>query len=260
MSARPSQQPDPRRVARRASYFFRSGRRSRGEVASFADRLADLGSVAVIGGMLRDLSLAGNAGFRSDVDFVVDPGSIAEFERLMAALGARRNRFGGYGIALRRWRVDVWPLERTWAAVAGHVEVRRPEDLLDATFFDWDAILYICSTRSVTARPDYFERLERRVLEVNLEPNPNPVGNAVRAIRYARRWNAAFGPRLAHHILRQARDHGWDTLARAERASFGTRVLATIDLEGLGRALRVARDHGHARFEFESPQEDLFSR
>ena len=229
--------PPNARLRRRVGYFFASEAHSRREVAEFADLLLALGPTAVIGGCIRDLHLAGNRRFRSDVDFVVDPASMPAFERLVGRLGGTANRFGGWGIGLGRWKADVWALERTWAAAAGHVTVSSLDDLLGTTFFDWDAILYSLADRRLTEDGAWFDRIRRRVIDINLAPNPNPLGNAVRALRYACRWEAALGERLAAHVCGQIRDHGWDAIAARERSAFPVQFLAGVDGGAVARTL-----------------------
>lgn len=228
-------------LRKRLSYFFELSARARTEVHEFAEGLLELGAVVVIGGMIRDLLLEGNRTFKSDVDFVVQPDSVEQFERIMTLAGARRNRFGGYSLELSRWKVEVWPLERTWAAVNGHVSVRTLEDLTRVTFFNWDAVVYSLADRRLVTAPSYFHSLNDKHLDVNLSPNPNPLGNAVRAIRYAARWHAGFGPALAEHVERQIADCGWSTLIEAERSSFDHRYLPRIDGDQLAKELRLCR-------------------
>ena len=229
---------DHGRLKKKADYFFAESRTRRREVAAFARSLVDLGPTVAIGGMLRDVHLCGLRRFRSDVDFVVDPGSMREFETFAARSGAERNRFGGYGISLDHWNVDVWPLERTWAAVNRHRNVTSLSDLLDVTFFDWDAILYRLDTRQLLHRPDYFQAIASRRIDVNLPQNPNPTGNAVRALRYARRFDAALGPTLADHVLRCIRDDGWQALVDSERRGFATHLLKDVDCDVVVERLR----------------------
>lgn len=217
------------RLKTRADYFFRSRSRSRAEVASFACQIAELGPVVVIGGMLRELYLSGNRNFVSDVDLVVNPASMAEFDRVVNRFQAKMNRFGGYGLNLARWKIDIWPLQRTWAAVHGYVEVRNVNDLLKITFFDWDAIIYQYHQKTINCDERYFRKVDSRVLDINLEPNPNPLGNAVRALRYAWRWNAKLGPRLARHVYVQLCERGWEGLLDAERSSFISQILRHVD-------------------------------
>lgn len=237
MSERLRKIADRQRLTSRAAYFFATSAGGRGEVARFSEALQKLGPVVVIGGLLRDLYLSGTREFRSDVDFVVDPASLREFEHFVNGFGAQPNQFGGYGIRLRHWRVDVWPLERTWASVSGHVAVNDFEDLIKSTFFDWDAVLYHLTERRVITTKTYFQRLRSKVIEINLEPNPNPLGNAVRALRYAYRWDAALGERLATHVAREIENHGWDCLVEAERRSFAAPMLASLDGEQVAGAL-----------------------
>ena len=233
-------QNEIRRLTRRAAYFFKTSTLLRSEVACFASHLSTLGPAMIIGGFLRDLYLSGNREFRSDIDFVVNPASLPEFENFVRAQSGKPNRFGGYGIALKRWRVDVWPLEKTWAATEGHVEVSSFEDLLKATFFDWDAILWDPKGAKAIHAPSYFQRLQSRVIDINLEPNPNPLGNAVRALRYGYRWSAAFGPQLAAHVAKQIRDNHWEGLVFSEKRSFSNPILERIDGEEIFKILNKA--------------------
>lgn len=242
MSAPQRRTDENKRLKQRADYFFSASARSRDEVARFAAELLEIGPTVAIGGFLRDLFLSGNRDFRSDVDFVVDPVSMAEFDRFADRLQARRNRFGGYSIDLSRWKVDVWPLERTWVAVHGHASVDRLADLVNATFFDWDAVLYDVRTHNLVASDSYFDRIRNRVLDINVAPNPNPLGNAVRAIRYAYRWDATFGPRLAEHVARQIADHGWGALLDSEKAGFSHKILPLLDGEAIFEAVRHCAD------------------
>ncbi|MER0240074.1 hypothetical protein [Fulvimarina sp. MAC8] len=242
MSAHPHS--DENLLRRRAAYFFTTDRRGRREVRDFAASLSMMGECAVVGGMLRDLCLGGHRAFRSDVDFVADVEDLPAFDRAMERLGATVNRFGGYGVKLSQWQVDVWPLQRTWAKCERYAEVRCIDDVLNTTFFDWDAVLYYPSTGRVAAKECYFGRLRDRLIDVNLQPNPNPVGNAVRALRYACRWNARLAPKLAEHVGRQVRACGWEALVLAEKRSFRTRYLHTLDAGEVRLRLAATADGG----------------
>lgn len=224
-------------LRRRVEYFFSSTALARDEVSSFSHALLDLGPVVAIGGFLRDVYLGGVRSFRSDVDFVVSAASLQALDRFAKGMGAAGNKFGGYGIELTRWRVDFWPLERTWAASHGYVPVNTLRDLVNATFFNWDAAVYMIEDRSVHTIPGYFERIDERLLEINLEPNPNPLGNAVRALRYSYKWNAAIGPRLQTHIARQLRDCGWQSFLDTEQRSFKTSILRRLDYKAVEAAI-----------------------
>lgn len=217
----------------RIRYFFSSRYRGREDVRNTLKELRRHGRIVLVGGMLRDLALFGNAGFKSDLDFVIAPYDLAAFEKHMKSIGARTNRFGGYALPLRKWQVDVWPLERTWAHVEGHAKVRTIGDLRNATFFKCDAIVYDLDNRNLRTQAGYFRDLDQKVLEINLRPNPNPKGNAVRAIRYALTKGFRWGPQLSEFLAEVIDDEGWGALVEAENCSFGERYLDLICAEKL---------------------------
>jgi hypothetical protein len=209
------------------------------ELGSFTQRAKTYGELAVVGGLVRDLWLGGVRKFRSDVDFVIHPRSLAKFDAMMAEEGATLNRFGGYRLSLERWKIDIWPLQRTWAAMAGHRRVESFEDLLGVTFFNWDAAVYSLTEGKLLTPRRYFHNLGARTLSINLEPNPNPLGNAVRALRYAHRWRAQFTRDLAAHVLHAIDENGVDTLMKAELQSFSIPLINPTALALAQERLRV---------------------
>lgn len=227
-----------RQLESKVHYFFTSRYRGREDVRSSLRELRRYGRLVLIGGMLRDLALFGNAGFKSDLDFVIAPYDLNSFEKYMSAIGARVNRFGGYALPSRKWQIDVWPLERTWAHVTGHAKVRTVGDLRSATFFRCDAILYDIDYRKLKTAPDYFRDINEKILEINLRPNPNPKGNAVRAIRYALMKGFRWGPRLSEFLDEVFECEGWRALLEAEQRSFRSQHLDRICFEDLKRSLR----------------------
>lgn len=191
--------------------------------------IGGLGPLVLIGGMLRDLALFGNADFKSDLDFVIDPLDCDEFERRMNRIGASVNRFGGYSLPVNRWRIDIWPLQKTWAYASGHVVVKKFEDLKKITFFDCDAIIYSLEDGTLSTASGYFDQLKNRVLEINLRPNPNPEGNAVRAFRYAIKKGFVWGPELTNFVAEILENIGWDGLSDREKRSFNSSYIASLD-------------------------------
>jgi len=224
-------------LEKRIRYFLNSRYRGREDVRHALKQLSGFGRLVLIGGMLRDVALFGNAGFKSDLDFVIDPYNLAAFEKHMKDIGARVNRFGGYALPLSKWQIDVWPLQRTWAHMNGHAKVRSVGDLRNVTFFKCDAIIYDLTNRKVRTRSDYFSDLDQKVLEINLKPNPNPIGNAVRAFRYSTIKGFRWGAQLSQFVTEVISDVGLDSLREAEMQSFRTQYLDAIDLLQLSRDL-----------------------
>lgn len=225
-------------LEKRLRYFFSSPHRGRDDVRRNISGLKRFGNLALVGGMLRDLTLFGNAGFRSDLDFVIIPYDLADFENHMRHIGAKKNRFGGYAIPSQKWRMDVWALQKSWAHVQGHVKISTLNDLRKATFFNCDSIIYDMESQKVRTYPGYFEDLARRALEVNLEPNPNPNGSAVRALRYSIIKGFQWGPKLTKYVANTLDQSGWDELSRKELRSFNSQYLEEIDRFAFDCAIR----------------------
>ena len=153
--------------------------------------------VAVIGGLVRDFAHGGRKSFRSDLDLVIDAPkeSVAE---LASSLRATPNRFGGFGCKQGPWKIDFWALETTWAR--RYVPLHSLEDIVSSTFFDWDAAAYDLKDRKLICSEDYLNRIKSKTLDVNLLPNPSPLGNLVRAVRRLMIWRVQAGPLLKEFI------------------------------------------------------------
>ena len=206
--------------------------------------LQSVGRLALIGGAVRDVARDGVRRFRSDLDFVLYEGNELAFLRLMDKLGGIRNRFGGYRLQLGRRRIDVWALEHTWARTVGLRKVETLPDLLECTFFDWDAVLYDLHTRRILAKPEYFAALRTRVLDVNLLENPNPTGSLVRALRRGALWQVAFGPELTSFVRARLQVEAWSDLVSVDERAFGKPILRDIDAAELRARLNCGRLRG----------------
>lgn len=217
-------------LRRRASHFLSTDLYGRREVALFCERAAEVGDVAIFGGMLRDLLLEGNERFCSDVDLVIDTDDMAELERMLAAYSPARNSFGGYRIRLQKWAVDIWPLESTWAIRNGHVHGDSLADLVKTTFFNWDAIVYELRSGKIHCAPMYVTELQERFLTINLRANPNPEGAALRTLRMATYRQAKLSFLLAEYVADVIETVGMEALLRRQRQNHNTGVRVSSDL------------------------------
>ena len=186
----------------RVCRFLGSPLYSRTEVSRLIEILNGTGKVAIFGGMLRDLSLRGNRFFDSDVDLVVDSDG-RSLTTLMNDMGASRNSFGGFRLAFKKWKVDVWAVETTWAFKEGFVAGSRFEDLVRTTFFDWDAIVFDTASSKIHAFPGYLSLLRKGVVGMNLESNPNPFGTTIRILRILSGEKADLSPNLAQYLSKR---------------------------------------------------------
>ncbi len=196
----------PEHLRARASRYLRSHSFSGTTLRDYLRNFQALGSVAVFGGFARDMALRGAAGFRSDIDIVVECES-GRLHTLIDGLAEEgvtvtRNKFDGFRIHDTKNVLDVWALETTWAVRMGYVDpVLR--DLPRSTFFNWDAIAYCISTRELICSPLYFEQARDRLLDLNLRENPNPKGMCVRTLRSLRRSGANLSRNLVAYVLEQ---------------------------------------------------------
>lgn len=243
-----------RSLKRKVRYFLESRYRGRAEVHGILAEMRRIGTVVIIGGLLRDLMLLSKAErFRSDVDIVVDTSNPMLFNDYMSSRNAKLNRFGGYRIEGQYWTVDAWLLENTWAHQMGHVHIGSCRDLVHTTFFNCDAIIYDVASKEVCAKQGYFDELSRRFLEINLRPNPNPVGSAVRALRLSVENQFSWGPSLSMFINELLENTNWESLVSYEQNSYNTQTIGYFFRkpfrEKLRRYVRFKRSGGFVPFE-----------
>lgn len=180
--------------------------------------------MGIIGGLVRDFARGGRSAFKSDIDLVV-AASPEEVDHLARRLGARRNRFGGYGYRAEPWNVDFWALESTWAAAQGHVPVRELADVTRCVFFDWDAVVYDLGTRRVLCDGSYLDRIRHGRMEISLRENPGVMGNLLRATRRIIRWDLEPGPALRCFIEEHLTEDALGAMRASERLKHSDRVL-----------------------------------
>lgn len=191
---------DLRVLRDRAMHVLDSGEYA-GEAASTVLQVVQpLGAVALFGGLLRDLVLEPPSSSLNDMDLVVATSS-EHLGSQLAKLDATQNRYGGYRIPLGGWTFDVWALDQTWAFKHRLVDGASFANLVQTTFFNWDAIVWELGTWSFHCLPNYFEQITSRLLEINLDVNANPAGNVVRAIRHMKFRSAKWGPKLVRYAF-----------------------------------------------------------
>lgn len=186
------------------------------------------GEVAIIGGLLRELARKGPSGFRSDVDLVLNVAPKA-VEKIACRLGAKRNRFGGYGVQTPLWKIDFWALRNTWAHREGYASIRNIDDLLDTTFFNVDAIVYVVNDRKLLTHENYVQELLSRSLEINLLPNPSIDGNMVRAVRRILGWDMKPGRHLSSFLHSHLTSEMFEHVKATEAVLYGSSFAALYD-------------------------------
>lgn len=232
-------------LRKRIRRFLDSSAYGRDEIANLLGALTKVGDGALIGGMLRDIALEGTKKFCSDIDVVIACDDPSAIQHVLASqlFPWTRNRFGGYRVELTKWKVDVWTLKSTWAFRERLVAGNSFEDLLRTTFFDWDAIVYLLGSNQIIAIDGYLDRLGDRALGLNLKTNPNPEGNAVKALRYAAKYSARFSDSLADYLGEVLAPYSDNEICTMERKSHEKPTLMATDVETLMTPLRRTAEH-----------------
>jgi hypothetical protein len=218
------------------------------EVSDVMQRLSQLGRVAVFGGALRDLALFGSTACPRDIDLVVECDDTGNLEGFLSQYHPMRNRFGGLRFRTERWSFDVWRVKDTWAAKEGLVNAQRMEDMVRTTFFDWDAVLYMQRNGQLQALPDYFDRLNSRVVDINLAENPNPLGSLIRTLRIVALGRACIGQKLMTYAWEQLRRFDDNTIIAGEWSTYRSNCLPRAHITNMRVRLEEALKEGHIAF------------
>lgn len=156
-----------------------------------------------LGGFPRDLASTGRV--PRDIDIVVDDVDPEEAVRLIGGEVLRKTRFGGVHARLGLWPVDIWSISQTWAFREGVVRFEAFDDLPKTTFLNIEAIAVELFPRpGKRARRviehGFFEAIQRRTIELNLEENPFPGLCVVRSLVFAERLRFDLGSRLVSYL------------------------------------------------------------
>ena len=198
---------------------------SRDEIRFFIDSIKHLGDIVIIGGMLRDFAVLGIENFNSDVDLVIQTNDKEKLEYTLSKFDVHKNKFGGYRIKIGKWYVDLWAFDSTWAFRKGFVEGKGFKDLCKTTFFNWDGIVYEINAGAIHAIEGYIDYINDRLLDVNLIPNPNPMGNVIKVFRYYEKYNAILMPRLVNYVYQLIKDVSFEDICLFENKSHDWPVL-----------------------------------
>src|SRR5690606_15027343 len=124
-----------------------------------------------------------------------------------------------------RWRVDIWPVQHSWAFRVGLVEGGTVAELPRTTFLNVEAIAVEVSPERAARIFDggFSAAWTTKCLDINLEENPDPLRSALRALFSAAKYRFALSSRLADYVLTQAAHLPPDKLEAIERRHFGQR-------------------------------------
>lgn len=216
-------------LVKRLRRFFEDVPEERQPVVSFVKSIKGASDVFIFGGLVREICLRGILPFRSDVDIVVKIQDRSEFDSFLSIYNCTKNKFGGYRIRESRWIIDIWEFENTWAFSQGLVSPIGSASLLQTTFFDWDAALYDFYKDRLQCSEDYIANISNKVLEINLEENPNEIGAFIRTLRFLLKERARTGYKLSKFIQNSFLRMSDQEIMEYERGHFPT-VSLTKDI------------------------------
>lgn len=181
-------------------------------------------SAFLCGGVLRDVLLRKKA-LPRDIDIIVHDIQRDDLERLFSDFNINYTRFGGISILIKDWKVDIWPLSETWAFKERYVPFNNCfSDYTKTTFLNIEAVAVELFTKRGRKRTIYskgfFDSMSKRVLEINLEENPDPEINITRAIYMSMIYHFALGPHLRHYISERSDQLNIERIRRILKNSY----------------------------------------
>lgn len=232
-------------LRKRLARFLTEKACGRDEVHRFLSKLKPIGEVAIFGGMIRDVALAGIEGFNSDLDLVVDVETpLTESDTFLSILREysftqkiEMNKFGGYRVCLDKWKLDIWRAQDTWAIKQGLVQYDSLDSLRKTTFFNWDAILYSLGSGKLLVADNYIETINTRALDFNLLESPNALANVIKSLRYYEKYDANFSPRLASYVCDYLKKYSKTEVYESDLKSHDRRVITPSDISKIYESL-----------------------
>lgn len=225
-------------LEQRINHFF-TLRDEHKKARALLDALARTYPAWIFGGMVRDLGLFGAAGFRSDIDIVID----LPRHQLIAALAdlpigpLRINKFGGIRFRYQTLEFDIWSLNETWAFREKHISCENESSLLKTTLMSWDAVLFDLRSEKIISAERYLPDLHCKHLDLVLHTNPNPCGSVTKILKTIfTKQVKSLGPdlcRFLHEELSKQRYealHNYDIIHHSSVSFSQQQFNALIDL------------------------------
>ncbi|WP_460844431.1 hypothetical protein [Noviherbaspirillum agri] len=218
---------DPQAVGERVHRYLHTPKPSTPDVQRLLNKIAKfLPETVVFGGMIRDFGLNKATEFSSDIDLV----AMAERNEILSLIrpfNPVMNKFGGFRFSVGRQLFDIWAYHDTWAFKEHLVAADSFQQLCNTTFFNVDAACQRIGTRAVICKGAYFQSLDQRLLDINLEFNPAPRKIAARAIRLTIEHEMKMSSRLQTFVLKNAEPSLWTS--RGPARSFLLMLTSHVD-------------------------------
>lgn len=161
--------------------------------------LLNVGSIYLIGGVLREYLDHNKIKELRDIDIVIKINSQNAWENILQKYCPTRNKFLGYKFICSGFLFDVWPIEETWAFKNNVLKLDDSasylEKLQDTVFLNMDSIVYDFS-KNKWYKDKYDIAMKNRVIDVVLSENPQITLNLVRMFVIKNRYNMTISDEL----------------------------------------------------------------
>ena len=159
----------------------------------------DGNNLYILSGINRDFLLYKEKCDVRDIDFVVDS-KIEISDSLLKKYQGKINSFGGVKLNVRGISIDLWSLEKTWGIVEQQKEPSI-DSLLGSVFFNCTAIVYDVSNRCFIKTKDFDSFMEKKILDIVYENNPNIPLCIVNTFLYCEKYNLKISNHLKEWLI-----------------------------------------------------------
>ena len=185
----------------------------------------------LVGGTIRELALRDRSQNFRDIDLMVQGCTGDTLQRCYHDVITERTSLGGYRIRhlfpQNRMTVDLWRLEDTWAFADSDRE-RTIDDFLKTPFLNLDSIAAEWireEARWIVHENGFWSGVAARTLDINYEPNPNPILCSIRSIYLSKRLSFRLSDRLAKYVFRSLSKVPHEAVDLIQKAHFGRSVM-----------------------------------
>lgn len=162
---------------------------------NFYETILNMGEVFLVGGAVRDFALRRNP---KDLDLIIDCKN-ADLLKIIDSYVYRKNRFGGFKLAINDIEIDIWIIANHWAFKEELYECSF-ENISKGAFFNFDAITLSLKSYKLDA-DTFIEAYNNKYLDINLNEfeaklNPTPEKNINKAYKLKESMDFELSERL----------------------------------------------------------------
>lgn len=153
----------------RLEYFCSRDARLQADLYDFIYNVFEGCKPYIFGGVIRDVGMHSKWGFFSDVDIVYT--GYLDYTKLPQE--TKQNKFGGFRVRHKKWLIDFWRAEETWACAQNIVPYTSIKSLLNTTTTNLESALYDIYEKKIICGNNYIKDLNDRHLYIINPYTPN---------------------------------------------------------------------------------------